>query len=139
MFSKSNLLAILAATVVMFLLGYLLWGVLTEDFFKSHTITDVSKDPMNFPLIFVSTLIGAFILSSVYNKWARGHHSVKSGLEFGIAVGAFTGISMGLMWYATSNMMDFTGFIAEAVIEMVYYGITGIVIALIYRATQKSQ
>ncbi len=137
MFSKSNLLATLVVAVVMFFLGYIIWGLALQDFFKSHSITDVSKEPMEFPLIAVSQLVGAFILCSIYRKWARGHHSVGEGAEFGVAIGAFTGVAMGLMWYATSSMMDFTGFIAEAIVEMVYYGIVGVVIALVYKATSK--
>ncbi|WP_343488038.1 hypothetical protein [Allomuricauda sp. d1] len=137
MFSKSNLIATLVTAVVMFFLGFVIWGVALESFFKSHMITDVSKEPMEFPLIAVSQLVGAFILCSIYRKWARGHHSASEGFEFGIAVGAFTGIAMGLMWYATSTMMDFTGFIAEAIVEIVYYGIVGAVIALVYKATSK--
>ncbi|MEO9512525.1 MAG: hypothetical protein ABJN84_12470 [Flavobacteriaceae bacterium] len=139
MFSKSNLLATIAATVVMFLLGYGLWGVALSDFFESHSITDISKDPMDFPLIVVSNLIGAFILSSIYSKWARGHHSIGQGFEFGAAIGAFTGISMGLMWYATSNLTDFTGYIVEAIVEIIYYGIVGIVIALVYKNTTSTK
>lgn len=135
MFSKSNLLATLAATITMFLLGWLIWGFATEDFFAAHTINDLMKDEPDIVLIFVSNLIGAFILSSIYSKWARGHHSIGEGAEFGVAVGAFTGISMGLMWYATSEWMDFTGYLAEAVIEIIYYGIVGIVIASVYKAT----
>ena len=135
MFSKSNLLATLAATITMFLLGWLIWGFATEDFFAAHTINDLMKDEPDIVLIFISNLIGAFVLSSIYRKWSRGHHSVGEGGEFGVAIGAFTGISMGLMWYATSEWMDFTGYLAEAVIEIIYYGVVGIVIALVYNAT----
>lgn len=137
MFSKSNLLATLAAAITMFLLGWVIWGIALADFFESHSLVTVMKDEPSLPLIFVSNLIGAFILSSIYSKWARGHHSAGEGAEYGIAIGAFTGISMGLMWYATSEWMDFTGYIAEAVVEIIYYMIVGIVIALVYKATSK--
>lgn len=139
MFSKSNLLATLAAAVVMFILGYLIWGIATVDFFEAHSLNNIMKDPPDIPLIFVSNLIAGFILSSIYSKWARGYHSAGQGFEYGVAVGAFTGIAMGLMWYATSEWMDFTGYIAEAVIEIIYYGIVGVVIALVYKATSKKE
>ncbi|NKI31631.1 hypothetical protein [Croceivirga thetidis] len=138
MFSKSNLLATLAAAFVMFLLGWAIWGFALEDFFESHTISDVMKDEPNPILILVSNLIGAFILSSIYRKWARGQHGIKEGPEFGIAVGAFTGLSMGLMWYATSNWMNFTGHLAEVIIEIMYYALVGIVISVIYNITRKA-
>ena len=37
MFTKQNLAATLVATVTMFVLGYLIWGFATVDFFEKHT------------------------------------------------------------------------------------------------------
>ena len=139
MFSKSNLLATVAATVVMFLLGYLIWGVATVDFFESHTITNAMKDPVDFTYIILGNLLGSFALSTLYGKWARGHHSAKEGAEFGIWIGVFVGLGMGLLWYGTSTMMDLTGHLAEAVLDIVFYLIIGTVIALVYKATSKAK
>ncbi|MEM9001031.1 MAG: hypothetical protein AAGB24_12275 [Bacteroidota bacterium] len=138
MFSKSNLLATLAATIAMFLLGWLIWGFATVDFFEGHTLTNIMKEPPEMVLIFVSNLIGAFVLSAVYGKWSHGHHGIGQGFEFGVAIGAFLGISVGLMWYATANLFDFTGYAVEAIIEVAYYGIVGVVISLVYKATNKT-
>ncbi len=139
MFSKSNLIATVVTAVVMFFLGFIIWGVALANFFEPYMITDVSKEPMEFPLIAASQLVGAFILCSIYRKWARGHHSASEGFQFGVAIGAFTGVAMGLMWYATTTMMNFTGFLVEAIVEIVYYGIVGVVIALIYKAVDKKE
>jgi len=42
---------------------------------------------------------------------------------------------MGLLQYGVMNMMDMTGYIAEAVIDIIFYGIIGAVIAIVYKAT----
>ncbi len=135
MFSKSNLLATLVAGVVMFFLGYLIWGIATADFFEEHSLVNVMKEVPNLGLIALGNVFGAFVLSTLYSKWARGHHSLGQGFQFGAWIGAFVGISMGLIWYATANWMDATGHIVEAVIDIVYYGIVGAIIALIYQKT----
>lgn len=135
MFSKSNLLATLAGGATMFLLGYLIWGVATVDFFAEHSIVNLMKEVPNMGLIVVGNLVQAFALSSLYSKWARGHHSMGQGFQFGAWVGVFVGIGMGLIWYATSNWMDFTGHAVEAIIDIIYYGIAGAVIALVYQKT----
>ncbi len=135
MFSKSNLIATLVATVVMFLLGYLIWGVATADFFEQHSLVNVMKEVPNLGLIALGNLVGALMLSTLYSKWARGHHSFGQGFQFGALIGAFVGISMGLIWYATANWMDATGHIAEAVIDILYYGLVGGVIAFVYQKT----
>ena len=139
MFSKSNLLATLVAGVVMFFLGYLIWGIATAEFFEEHSLVNVMKEVPNLGLIALGNLFGALMLSTLYGKWARGHHSVGQGFQFGALVGAFVGISMGLIWYATSNWMDSTGHIAEAVIDILYYGIVGAVIALVYQKTASKE
>lgn len=135
MFTKQNLLATLAGFVVMFLLGYAIWGFATVDFFEAHTITNVMKDPPSMAFIALGNLIGVFALSSLYGKWARGVHSAGQGFEFGAWIGIFVGLGMGLLWYGTSELMDLTAHVVEAVIDLIFYGIIGVVIALVYKAT----
>jgi hypothetical protein len=136
MFSKQHLLSTLVATVTMFFLGYLIWGVATVDFFEGHTINNVMKDPPLFPFIILSNLIAAFTLCVIYGKWARGYHSMGGGFQFGVWIGIFVGLGMGLLWYGTSEMMDLQGHLVEAVLDIVYYGIVGAVIGLMFKATQ---
>ena len=119
----------------MFFLGFLIWGIATADFFEEHSITNVMKAEPNLGLIAVGNLVGAFVLSTLYSKWARGHHSIGQGFQFGALIGVFVGIGMGLIWYATAEWMDLTGHVVEAVIDIAYYGIIGAVIAFIYQKT----
>lgn len=135
MFTKQNLLATLAGFAVMFVLGYAIWGIATVDFFESHTITNVMKDPPEMLYIALGNLIAAFALSSLYGKWARGVHSFSEGFQFGAWIGLFVGLGMGLLWFGTSNMLDMTGHLVEAVLDIVFYGIIGGVIAVVYKAT----
>lgn len=135
MFTKQNLLATLAGFAVMFLLGYAIWGIATVDFFESHTITNVMKDPPELLYIALGNLIAAFALSSLYGKWARGVHSFSEGFQFGAWIGLFVGLGMGLLWFGTSNMLDMTGHLVEAVLDIIFYGIIGAVIAVVYKAT----
>jgi len=137
MFTKQNLLASLAGFLVMFLLGYAIWGFATEDFFAAHTLKNFMKETPDMLFIALGNLIGAFALSSIYGKWARGVHSAKEGFQLGIWVGVFTGFGMGLLNYGVSGLMDLTGYIAEGVIEIIFYGIIGAVIAMVYKATAK--
>ncbi len=137
MFTKQNLLASLAGFAVMFLLGYAIWGFATEDFFEGHTLNSFMKETPDMLFIALGNLIGAFALSSIYGKWARGINSAKEGFQFGIWVGIFTGFGMGLLNYGVNDLMDLTGHLAEGVIEIIFYGIIGAVIAMVYKATSK--
>jgi hypothetical protein len=135
MFSKSNLLATLVGTIVMFFLGYLIWGIATVDFFGEHTLVNVMKEVPDLGIIALANLIAVFALSTLYGKWARGHHSMGEGFQFGAWIGVFVGIGMGLLNYGTTEWMDLTGYMAEAILDIVFYGILGAVIGLVYQKT----
>ena len=137
MFSKSNLLATLAGGIYFFIAGYLIWGVLTVDFFAEHagSATGVMKDPGDMVFIALGCLLEALFLSTVYGKWARGVHTLKQGIEFGALIGAFIGLGMGFLWYGVSNLSDLTGVFAEAVLDIIFMDIGGAIIAVVYRST----
>lgn len=134
MFTKQNLLATLAGFAVMFLLGYAIWGVATVDFYESHSLNNIMKDPPEMLYIALGNLIAVFALSSLYGKWARGVHSFSEGFQFGAWIGIFVGLGMGLLWYGIMELMDITAHLVEAVLDIVYYGIIGAVIAIVYKA-----
>ena len=135
MFTKQNLLATLAGFVAMFLLGFVIWGVAFAGFFQAHSLADVMKDPPDLLTIALGNLVGTFAMSSLYGKWARGVHSIKEGFQFGLWIGLLIGVGLGLVWCGTSELMDTTGYVVEAILDLVFYGIIGAVIALIYKTT----
>jgi len=135
MFTKQNLLATLAGFVVMFVLGYAIWGFAAADFFEPHTLNDIMKDPPEMLLLAFSNVIAVFALSSIYGKWVKGIHSTGQGFKFGIWIGIFTGLGLGLLNQSTTELMYITGRIVEAILEIIFYGIIGAVIALVYKAT----
>ena len=137
MFTKQNLLATVAATVTMFVLGYLIWGIAGAAFFEDHTIVNVMKpdEELNMAFIFLGNLFASFAMATLYGKWARGYHGFVEGFTFGAWIGVLIGVGMGLVWLGTSNFMDTAGHIAEAFIDILYYGIIGAVISMVYKAT----
>ena len=82
MFSKQHLLATVVATVTMFILGYLIWGVATVDYFEGHTVNNVMKDPPPFPWIIFANLIAAFC--SLCHLWQVGPRLSQHGRWFSI-------------------------------------------------------
>lgn len=136
MFTKQNLLATLTGFLVMFFLGYLIWGIATADFFDGHTLNDFSKDPPDMLFVAISNLVAAFVVSTLYGKWSGGNYGAKDGFVFGAWIGLFTGAGLGLLWYATANLMDLQGYLAEAVLEIIFYGIMGAAIGAVYKKTE---
>lgn len=137
MFSKSNILATILGFVTMFLLGYAIWGVATVSFFEAHATNNIMKDPPDLLFIALGNLIGTFALSTIYGQWAAGSYSAANGFAFGIWIGIFVGLGMGLLWYGTSELMDMTGHLVEAILDIVFYGIIGAVIGFVYQKTKR--
>ena len=82
MFSKSNLLATLVGGLFLFLGGYLIWGVLTVDFFAQHagSATGVHKESPEMVYLAIGCLLEAFFMSSIYGKWARSKKSARKSV-----------------------------------------------------------
>jgi len=74
-----TLLGALAGAIVMFLLGYLFFGVLLSDYFKANTIqyAGLVKDPPMVAMIFLFNLVWAWLIAFVLeyggrSGWAEG-------------------------------------------------------------------
>ena len=138
MFSKSNLMATIVGGIFIFLGGYLVWGMLLADFFEQHagSATGVSKDP-DMVFLAIGCLIQAFFFSTIFGRWSQGDHSAGNGFRLGVLVGAFMGFGEFFVWYATSNLHDLTATLTNGVVNVIFMGITGALIAMVYKATAK--
>ena len=90
------LLSAVAGAITLFILGYLIWGVLLTSYFKSNTIeyAGLSKQPIpNLLLLFLSNLALAFLLAFVFAQWA----SIRTFVG-GLAAGAIVGFLIHLSW-----------------------------------------
>ncbi len=141
MFSVSNLLAILASFIILFFGGYLYYGILAAGFYESHagSATGVQKEQVDMVFIAIGCLVEAFVMTSIYSKWANGDYTVSNGLKFGAFVGLFVGFGIGLITYATTNLSDITGHIVDGIWNIFFYGLTGVVIALVLNKTSKKE
>lgn len=133
MFSKANLIATVVGGILIFLLGYAIFGVALADYFAAHTLTNTAKETPDFLLVFVSNLIQAFVLATLYGKWAGGFHTVSKGFSVGAMLGIFGGFGTGLLWFATSNLMDMNATLIQGVLDVLFYGFIGMAVAMVYK------
>ena len=128
-----TVLGAVVGAIVMFLLGFLMFGVLLEDFFKANTINypGLVKDPPVIALIFLFNLVWAWLISWVLeyagrSGWAEG---AKAGaiIMFLLALGidvefeAFMNVHKALApLIAHILVVTIMGAIAGAVIGMIH-------------------
>ncbi len=137
MFSKTNLLSTLVAAIWAYFGGYLIWGMLTVDFFNDHlgSATGVMRDIPDMTHLIIGCIIVAFAFSTIYSKWASPTYGAGSGFAFGFWIAILIGLGEGLVNFATSNVVDITATLVNVLITIVFYGIMGLIVGLIYGKT----
>ena len=99
-----TILAALAGGVIMFLLGFLFFGILLMSFFNEHTVKHVGliKDPPEIPLIFLFNLVWAWLIAIVMG-WA-GIKGLAGGAKAGAVVMFLLYLGGNLQQYAFMNL-----------------------------------
>ena len=133
-------LAVIAGTVVSFLLGWLIYGVLLKSTMAANCglpkeIAEKVFKPMDKPeampmiIIFISDIAGALLLTIIAG-WANAR-TLSSGAMVGAIVGLLISLNMDLLWYAMSNLYTPTEIAIDAGAALVVTAITTAVIATI--------
>lgn len=131
--TKKLILATLARSVVQFLLGWLIYGLLLANFMNSHTThyEGLMKD-MNtgsfMILIFISGLVMSFLISFIFQRWAK-FGKFFMGLTAGMLLGFCLALSYDLYFLASMNIFSAGTMIVDVIANTVVVGIVGAVIA----------
>lgn len=134
MFSKANIISTIVTTIWGFAGGYLLWGLVGDPYLQDHlgSATGVMKEMPDMLHLVLGCLIQGFAFSTIYGKWANGTFNASNGLNFGLWIAILIGVGEGLINFATSNMLDLTGTLANAVIYIIFYVVMGALAGLVY-------
>ena len=133
MFEKRTLMATVAAFVVMFLLGWLLWGFLFMDTLSgmaNPALAQFYEAPPNMPVLALSQLIMAWAMAVIFLKGYEGGPGVSEGMRFGLWVWILVGIPMGL-GYVAFEMSGWSQMALESVLSLISYVAGGITIGMV--------
>ncbi len=132
--SKKRIMATLAGFVILFLLGWLLYGMLLMDFYQANsgTVSGVMREEseMIWWALIVGNLLQAYLLVYIFGKWAN-ITSFGGGLQAGAILGLILGFAINLTMYGTTNMMNLTAALVDPFVGAVMMGITGGVIGYV--------
>ncbi|NMH87248.1 hypothetical protein [Flavivirga algicola] len=133
MFTKTNLISTIITAIWGFLGGWLLWGIIGDPMLANHTVTSgLMKEMPDMAMLAIGCLVVGFAFSTLYSKWARGTHGFSHGIQFGIWIGILIGLGSGLIDHSTSNLLDLSGTLANALIYIVHFAIMGVLASLVY-------
>ena len=128
---KKIAIGTVVGAVVLYALGYLIWGMLFTDFFEGQagSATGVDRETPILWAMILGTLIYAEAITIGVD--ARKATSIVDGAIVGAVVGAWIWGTVDFVLYGLTNLNTLTGAIADIVLEVVRAAIAGAVVALV--------
>ena len=132
---KKLVIAAIAGSVVQFLLGWLVYGLLLANFMDSQTthydglIKDMDTGSFMI-LVYLAGLAMSFLLAFIFQRWAK-FESILKGLTGGMILGFFIALSYDLNSFSMMNLISVNAMIVDVIAYTVIIGIVGAIIAWI--------
>lgn len=128
MTAQKRILATVVGGLVLFLSGWLLYGVLFMDFFSNNagSATGVMKpnEEMDMIYLFLGNIFQAYLLVYIFGKWAN-ISTFMGGLTNGIILALILGYGYSLVGFGTSNIYSLTAALVDPLVMAIMYGIAG--------------
>ncbi len=137
--STKAILAAVAGSVLAFLLGWVIYGMLLMDYFESNSThyEGLMKEMPNLLLIYINNLIWSLLLAFIFDKWA-GARSIGSGIKAGIIIGLPIALSFDLFILAGMNLFTPTLMVVDVLASTVITALTGGLIGYILGTGKKT-
>ena len=133
MFTKNTLMAAVAAAVAMFLVAWLLFGVVfggTLAGMQNPALQAAMSDMPNMALLFVAYVILAWMMAYIFPFGYRGGSQIGEGFRFGVVIWLLASFSQALDWQSW-GLFGWDMFLLNEVLYLVQFACGGIVIAMI--------
>jgi hypothetical protein len=124
------LTATLVGAVVLFLLGFLIFGLALTGFYESNagTATGVDKETPEWLWLILSVLATSALLTLILG-W-RGAADIAAGFKTGAIVGLLWGFAWDFGIYSMTNLQTLTLTLVDPILSAVYMGLGGAAIGL---------
>jgi hypothetical protein len=132
MSTKRFVLATVAGGIAVFILGGLLYGVLTVSFFEANrgAAVGVMRQTPDYVHLFLGQLVFGALLTVVIGTWA-GQSGAGVGLRLGAVLGALIGFAVDLTMFGVTNISNITATLVDPFIMMTQLGVGGAVVGAV--------
>ena len=122
--------------IILFVLGYLIYGVAFAEFFRANagTATGVEREAPNFVALAVGQLLWGGLLALVLG-WTRVS-TIGAAVKTGAMVGLLMFLGIDLTLYATTNVSTLNAALVDAILGMILFAITAAAIAPVLGKSQ---
>lgn len=134
MTTQRIVLGTIVGGLVLFLLGYLVYGIIFADFFAANagSASGVTREPFNFVALAIGQLAWGAILTLILS-WAAVS-SVGAGMKVGALAGLLFFLGIDLTLYATTNMQNLMASLVDPILAAVLFAVTSAVIVSVVRS-----
>jgi hypothetical protein len=131
MMDTKFLSASVAAGITLFILGFIFYAVLLMDFMGAQSMSaDLWKETPDFVFLILGELLIGTAVTYVVGVLG-GARDFMSGLKPGLVLGLLLALGISFSYYATSNMLTFTGWMVDSLVSLIRIGIAGGVAGLV--------
>lgn len=135
MSTNKILIAGVIGGVIAFLLGFLIYGVLLQDFFASNvgSAGDVARgdgEMLWIPLV-LGHIAWGMLIALIFGRWA-GIKTFITGAESGALIGLLVGATYNLINLGATNVLNVTASLVDIGLTSVFTAIIGGVIGAYY-------
>ena len=124
---QQAIIAALIGAVVSFLLGWLIWGMLTMDYYNANTnpvFAGLQKDPPVLGVILIAQVCWSLLLAYVLDK--SGESGFASGFKTGAILFFLIETAMVAMFYATMDIYSGTTIMfVDIALNVIFGGVVG--------------
>jgi hypothetical protein len=129
---KRLLIGSIAGGVALYILGYLMWGMVFADFFAANagSAEGVPREEV----ILWASLLGNLLYAALVTMTIEarsGATSVVDGLKAGAIVGFLVWGTADFIFFGNFNLSNLNATIADIVLETIRAGVAGAVIAVV--------
>jgi len=131
MFSKRTIIGGIVAFVVLFLVNWLLWGLIFMGTWENMTQVEMTTDPSLLWLALGYLVIG-WMMAFIYPKGYGGGSPAAEGFRFGVVAWAIAsfGPGLGIQGFMPDSM---TAFLFGSFVNLIGYAVTGIAMAMVMK------
>ncbi|MFN8006770.1 MAG: DUF1761 domain-containing protein [Terriglobia bacterium] len=128
----------LSYVLVTFAMGFVWHLIIFKKLYEELAIFSRINDPI-IPLGFAAMLIQGAILAYLFPRLCRGGHPILEGIRFGLLTGVLIASSAVLAEAAKQRVTSLpTWLVLESSYYLIQFGLSGILIAYVYRNSTKA-
>ena len=137
---RKFVLASIVGGITYFFLGFVMYGLVLEDFFSAHTAPGIAKSDTEmkyYPLV-VGNMATACLITLIFVRWAK-IRTFAEGFKASALIGFLVGTGFDLVVYDTAKMMSAVGTVASILVTAMNMAIVGGVIGAVLGRGQEAE